>query len=230
MQTVNEFAIALGWRNNRSDDAFKYSANIIFSHFGFSKSVNKSIGNKGLGDNRFALSVTGETNHRSDLNFGADARFEYLGRDFPELEYIMGTPIPPEYLKHTDGMGLITISPFARYAKDKLSARVGANVQFSMSDGPSVRISPNVRLSYAASSAFAIELKATGGKSITTLSQLSIQFHDFLLVKKHLLRSQRISVKDIALFIGADIHPVNICFSIFNPGKAFLDTALSHTK
>lgn len=175
MQTVNEFAIALGWRNNRSDDAFKYSANIIFSHFGFSKSVNKSIGNKGLGDNRFALSVSGETNHRSDLNFGADARFEYLGRNFPELEHILGAPTPPEYLKHTDGMGLITISPFARYAKDKLSARVGANVQFSMSDGSSIRISPNVSLSYAASSAFAIELKATGGKSITTLSDIYSQ-------------------------------------------------------
>lgn len=170
MQTVNEFAIALGWRNNRSDDSFKYSANLLFSHFGFSKSVNMSYYNKGLSDNSVVLSVSGETNHHSDLNFGADARFEYLGRNFPDLGYISGGPTPPEYLKHTDKMGLITISPFARYAKDNFSARVGANVQFSMSDGPSVRISPNVRLSYAASSAFAIELKATGGKSITTLS------------------------------------------------------------
>ncbi len=175
MQTVNEFAIALGWRNNRSDDSFKYSANLLFSHFGFSKSVKMSCYNKGLSDNSFVLSVSGETNHHSDLNFGADARFEYLGRNFPDLGYISGGPTPPEYLKHTDKMGLITISPFARYAKDNFSARVGANVQFSMSDGPSVRISPNVRLSYAASSAFAIELKATGGKSITTLSHLYSQ-------------------------------------------------------
>lgn len=175
MQTVNEFAIALGWRNNRSDDSFKYSANLLFSHFGFSKSVNMGQYNKGLSDNSFVLSVSGETNHHSDLNFGADARFEYLGRNFPDLGYIYGGPTPPEYLKHTDKMGLITISPFARYAKDNFSARVGANVQFSMSDGPSVRISPNVRLSYAASSAFAIELKATGGKSITTLSNIYSQ-------------------------------------------------------
>ena len=175
MQSVNEFAIALGWRSKRSDDSFKYSANLLFSHFGFSKSVNKSFYNKGLSDNSFVLSVSGETNHRTDLNFGADARFEYLGRNFPDLEHISGGPTPPEYLKHTDEMGLVTISPFARYAKDNFSARVGANVQFSMSDGPSVRISPNVRLSYAASSAFAIELKATGGKSITTLSHLYSQ-------------------------------------------------------
>ena len=172
MQTVNEFAIALGWRNKRSDDSFKYSANLLFSHFGFSKSVNMSFYNKGLSDNSFVLSVSGETNHRSDLNFGADARFEYLGRNFPDLEHISGGPTPPEYLKHTDEMGLVTISPFARYAKDNFSARVGANVQFSMSDGPSVRISPNVKLAYSASKSLAVELKATGGKSITSLSHL----------------------------------------------------------
>ncbi|MGN1245625.1 MAG: hypothetical protein ACI4UN_03235, partial [Muribaculaceae bacterium] len=53
--------------------------------------------------------------------------------------------------------------------------RVGANVQFSMSDGSSFRISPNVKLAYTASKSLAVELKATGGKSITSLSYLYSQ-------------------------------------------------------
>jgi len=42
--------------------------------------------------------------------------------------------------------------------------------------------------------------------------------------------AERIFVKNISLFIRADMHAVNEHLSIFNPDKGFLNTALSHTQ
>lgn len=173
MQSVKEFRVALGWRNNPGNaDTFKYSAALDFSHFGLSKAVNATINNKGIADNRFALSLSGETLYRGSLNYGADVKFQYLGRSFQDLIVLSGNAPTEEQLKHTDGMGLLTLAPFVRYASGKFNARAGVNVNISMSDGTAFRIAPNIRLNYAMCDGAAVELKATGGKSITTLSDI----------------------------------------------------------
>lgn len=172
MQSVNEFAIALGWRNNRNDDSFKYSAALEFSHFGFSKAVNMTQNNHGIADNHLAISVSGITNHSSDLNFGAYVKFDYLGRNFQDIVIPAGNTPTEAQLKHTDGMGMVTLAPFVRYVKGKFNARAGVNVNISMNDGTAFRIAPNVRLNYSVAEGATIELKATGGKSLTTLAEL----------------------------------------------------------
>ena len=157
MQSVREFRIALGWRNRRSED-FRYSSSLEFSHFGLARAVNATAGNKGISDNHIAISFTGEKDC-----YGADASVEYLGRSIPEIVAIPGQP------KRNDGMGMVTLAPFFRYSHDSFSARVGVNVNLSISDGPALRFAPRVNLAYVGKG-FAVELNATGGKRLSLLT------------------------------------------------------------
>lgn len=172
MQTVNELNITLGWKNRRSDNYCAYSADVVFNHFGLSKSLNESIGNKGNADNYLRLSLFGETPHNSKVNVGANARIEYLGRNFPGFEQPAGTEPDESLTKHTDGVGMLTLSPYLHYRTDGFSAKVGLNMNLSLNDGTALRFAPNIEASATLAEGVAFYLTAGGGKRLTRLCDI----------------------------------------------------------
>ena len=66
------------------------------------------------------------------------------------------------------------------------------------------------------------KIKRQGNKCITFTLFQTVQTRQLSFMKKQLSRSERIHIKNVALFIGRDMHLIDIKLSIFKIGKAFL--------
>lgn len=181
MQTVNEFQIQLGWKNPRNDNALKYSARLMFNHFGFSKGngyAEKNTDDKGNANNHLRLLLNGESN-RGNLRFGADVSAEYLGVTYDTDAYATGTTLTSNG-RATESLGLVKLSPYVKYSDNNgFDVRVGVNLDVSVNDGSTLRFSPNADLSYAFADGVAFYLQAKGGKSLSTL-------HDYFSINRYI--------------------------------------------
>ncbi len=74
---------------------------------------------------------------------------------------------------------------------------------------------------------FKVNLQRDQG--IPFFRNFSIELHDFILMKQKASGAQRIFIKNISLFIRADVHSVNVHLPFINFYKGFLYTALAHT-
>lgn len=68
--------------------------------------------------------------------------------------------------------GLVTLTPFWSTHSDKLTLRVGADVDFAIKSGNAIRVSPDVTFGWTPTQIFGLELKAHGGSHLNTLSEL----------------------------------------------------------
>ncbi len=64
-------------------------------------------------------------------------------------------------------------------------------------------------------------------QGISLLHHRGIQLPDFGLVQQELLHAERIPVKLVTLFIGADVHSFGPDFAVMNPDPALLQVHLS---
>ena len=166
MQTVNEFQANVGWANKRSDDALQYSANLMFNHFGFSKGLGQTFNDKANSDNHIRLALFGETPHSHSSRVGANVNVDYLGRTCQN--FIANG----DSKSSTRAVGLVNIAPYFKYENNGFNARLGVNIDLSLSDGTSFRIAPNVDLSYAFTDGFSVYAEAKGGKKLVTLRDM----------------------------------------------------------
>jgi len=68
--------------------------------------------------------------------------------------------------------GIIRLSPYYKYSNDILTAKAGANFDFSINDGTAIRVSPNVDLDFKITKGVNLFVQATGGKSINHLGAM----------------------------------------------------------
>ncbi len=72
----------------------------------------------------------------------------------------------------THNRGIITLTPFYSIRTDMMRAQFGANVDFSISDGAKLRLSPAVKLDVTMVDGAVIYVDAQGGKRLNTLGDL----------------------------------------------------------
>ena len=76
-------------------------------------------------------------------------------------------------------------------------------------------------------SVFEVDLQ--GHQGIALGLDLAGQLEDLSLVQEQAAFAQGLTVEDIALFIGADVHALNESFSVINGYISFFDAAFAHT-
>ena len=156
-QTFYDFTVNAGWngRLKLHDRPLQYGASVLYGHAAYDKSFS-DLYKKGVHDNWGIITLTGNYGINDLMSAGLMVKGEYLNRGTKARSYMV------DDLK--DEVGLITVSPTFTVLGDMYKLQLGLNGHFSMSDGPTVRISPNVRFNLALVDGFTVFANALGGK------------------------------------------------------------------
>lgn len=156
-QTFYDFTFNAGWNGmfKFRDNPLNYSIGAQYGHAAYDKSFSE-IYKKGVHDNWGILTLAGDYGINDLLSAGLTVKGEYLSRGTKARNYEI------DDLK--DDAGLITVSPTFTVTGDMYKLQLGLNGHFSISDGPTFRISPNVRFNLALVDGFTVFANALGGK------------------------------------------------------------------
>lgn len=151
-QWVNNFDADVAFRSRH--EGLSYSAKAGFDRFSYGLSDAD-----GVGQNLFSLDLQGalQAGENSVAALGVKADLLHSA--------INGT---------STNNGLLSLNPRYRFTSTgkTFTARVGLTVDIAFNDGKAFRIAPDVMAAWNPSSFFGIELKATGGSVVNTLSSL----------------------------------------------------------
>ncbi|MCM1520122.1 MAG: hypothetical protein NC098_04995 [Lachnoclostridium sp.] len=136
-----------------SVEGLKYHAGVRFERFSYGlKDVNPAR------QHVYGLDLDGMIEVGQDSRFGLGLNADLLHNSL---------------LDESDNTGLISLNPRYEYTPEgSFSARVGALVDISINDGKAFHIAPDVMAAWRPSSCFGVELQATGGVKLNTLSSL----------------------------------------------------------
>ena len=155
-QTANEFGVRLGWKNAaQKDSRLRYSAQLGYNHFGYSKSSYNLDG--GIQENALQLDAIAEIKS-NELRFGVDASVYYV-----EYSDIIS-------LEDTDWLAMLKASPYVSYNNGNLLLSGGLNLDLSANDGASIRLSPKVKATYLYGNNISVYANVNGGKRVNLLS------------------------------------------------------------
>lgn len=156
-QTFYDFTVNAGWNSNIkvNGNPLNYNVSALYGHAAYDKSFS-DIFKKGVHDNWGILTLSGNYGFSELLQAGLTIKGEYLTRGTKARDYQV------DDLK--DDAGLITVSPTLTVNGDMYKLQLGLNGHFSFSDGPTFRISPNVRFNLALVDGFTVFANALGGK------------------------------------------------------------------
>ncbi len=187
-QTLNDIAAKIEWLSPVKDDAISWYAGAGVRYFGYRSFYSRySI----PADNYDKLSST-QGNRETDINFNAGFKFPtaeksvigvdlkgdillYAGeKGWPEYALSYGQPVTDPYFS-PDNYGLITLTPYYRFAKDRLLIRIGADIDIAFNAGysydryPAFHVAPDVKLDFQASPVN-FYLHILGGSKLHTLA------------------------------------------------------------
>lgn len=170
-QSLVSLALRGGWNGKASIAGrdFDYRAGLSYDYSAYDKGLHALTGGvdyDGARDHNVKanLGVSYATSAFSTL--GIDARLDYVNRSYKAHAASVSN-------KYTDDMTVVTLSPFYGYRGENLCARLGGNVDFSLSDGAAIRISPNASVSYDVAPGATLYGLAGGGKRINTLARMA---------------------------------------------------------
>jgi len=157
-QTFYDLSVYAGWASdvNLLGKPLHYSALAAYGHGAYDKSYYR-IYKSGTHDDWVNLTLNGSYELNNGGVVGLGVKGEYLTRGIKALS---GYPNPK------DEVGLITLSPYYRFATDRLTLQLGVNGHIAFSDGGVFKLSPNVKLDYALTPGVKLFATATGGKSL----------------------------------------------------------------
>lgn len=172
-QNFTNFGINSGWdgRTRLNGHGFDYKLGFGFGHAGYSKAFADTLSNyKGAKENVLKVMLGGQYHTGDESSIGIDAAFDYVSRklDSKMLDEMM---LPSDSLNKSYGM--VTLNPYYSFLGEAVLARLGANVQFSFSDGTAVRIAPNVKLDFRLTDGAFLYADLQGGKTLNTLTRVA---------------------------------------------------------
>lgn len=197
-QTLNDISANFLWQSPSRDDEFSWSAGAAARYFGYrvgSREADINI----LGD--FNLPLAGGSSFGVDLNTHI---LHYGGHVWRPKDY-----------------GLVTLTPYYRFSRDRLLVRVGADLDLSLNanssmDGEShygfLHIAPDVKIDYLAGPV-SIYFHALGGSSLNTLASN----HDLDYYQSPFIRDTTPTYSPLDGSLGATFGP----FSGFSAGLDF---------
>ena len=156
-QTFCDFTVNAGWNSTIKfrDNPLNYSASVLYGYAAHDKSFS-DIYKKGVHDNWGIFTLGGNYGINDLVSAGLTIKGEYLNRGTKARNY--------QFDDLKDEAGLITVSPTFTVKGDMYKLQLGLNGHFSFSDGPTFRLSPNVRFNLALVDGFTVFANALGGK------------------------------------------------------------------
>ena len=177
--------VGLDGRNSGLD----YSAALRYSHFGFynphipgltlpDQGVNPSIpvvdpynGYLPVRQNLMGVSLGAslETSQVSRLGVEVNGDFLATGKHYEAIAPFADDNISSVRSRTT---GLVTATPYYELQSAAATLRLGADVDFAINSGKTIRVAPDVTLAWHGTQIFGIEVRAHGGSTLNTLASL----------------------------------------------------------
>lgn len=162
---------------------FDYEAGLRYGHFGYYnphfpvlKPVAEGItdpynGYEPARQNLLGVTLGGrlETGVTSHVGVDLSADFLATGR-----HYVATLPFYDEdaTLMRSRTTGLVTVTPYFENRTSATTLRIGADVDFAVNSGKTIRVAPDVTFAWHGLQILGIELKAYGGSTLNTLASL----------------------------------------------------------
>ncbi len=162
-QTFVDALVKAGWKGKTSisENDVDYHAQLLYNYAGYDKAFSEAY--HGAKEHNVKLNIGADYALSETSGLGGTAALDYINRSYRS--------VLDE--KVSENMTTVTLSPFYRFLGEKLSARLGANVNFSFGDGAAIRLSPNVRLDYEIAPGFSFYANALGGKRFNTMASMA---------------------------------------------------------
>jgi len=181
-QTLNDIAARFGWQSPDFSDNITWNAQAGVRYFGYRSvySPEKSV-IIGLPDEYLNL-VRASGGRETNINLAAGLNFptstkSSIGLDvnadillYPHSDVVgVYNPLQP------DNYGMVTLTPYYSFSRDRLLVRVGADIDLAFNAGDEgdrysfLHIAPDIRLDYLAGPV-AFYLHALGGSRLNTLA------------------------------------------------------------
>jgi len=169
-QTTNEASVDLKWTSWTSRD-FSYKVGGTYNFFGnklpFWDFIQES-GQKGLKEHYFSVFGGIEAEMFSDSRLGIDLAYQQA----IYTNALREAPYRFEDALRSTSNSLVTIAPYYLKQTETTELKIGARLDFS-NRGTTFRIAPDVRFSHVFSSRFGVELSATGGNTLNTMTEIA---------------------------------------------------------
>lgn len=176
-QTLNDIAARVGWQSEQHNDQISWNAEVGARYFGYRSFYLPEQLYSASDLFPTALSPARET----DLNIAGGFKFptsslSAIGIDLnADILFYSQQTKENEICNKPDNYGLVTLTPFYRFTRDKLNVRVGVDLDLSFNAGTKndrykfLHIAPDVRIDYLAGPV-SLYFHAFGGSALHTLA------------------------------------------------------------
>ena len=177
-QTLNDFAARVSWHSPSRLDNLTWNAGAGVRYFGYRRfylpgTLNECVGF--TGGRETDVNINGglnfPTSTKSAIGIDLDADFFSYGKIEVKAAVADHVNIPSA----PDSYGMVSLTPYYRFNRDKLNVRIGAKIDLAFNAGPeedrysAFHIAPAVRLDYDAGPV-SFFLHALGGSKLNTLA------------------------------------------------------------
>ena len=165
-QSINEFRIDVGWTGPfRESEGLNYSFHAIYNYFGFSNDVFDPV--QGNSENRLKLTLNGDYASSEVSHVGVDLGFDFINHNIHHYHAINDS----SSVGH-ENLGVFSVMPYYAYRSNRMSFKLGVNLDVSFNDGAVFRFAPHAEFRYDLLRGLQFYAEASGGKEINTLSRL----------------------------------------------------------
>lgn len=167
-QTIFTARIGAGWDgvSNLTDGLLNYRLGLHYNHTGLNRGLEQISSDAGLKENSLQFTAGFDYDRTSASRLGIDLRGNFVNIKASGDAYLL------THDSNKRNYGVITLTPFYHVGSGMMHARLGANVDFSFSDGAKIRLSPAVRLELGIADGAAIYVDAQGGKRLNLLDNM----------------------------------------------------------
>lgn len=186
-QTLNDIAVQFLWEPSGDDDSLSWNAGAGVRYFGYRSYYAPDLANFGqtpafMQPQRVSGTRETDINLNGSLglplsntsSFGVDLNADillYAHNDTPQADKLIWNP---------DNYGLVTITPYYRFTRDRLLVHIGANIDLAFNAGRKdealgcsrygfLHVAPDIKLDYLAGPA-SFYLHVLGGSELNTLA------------------------------------------------------------
>lgn len=160
-----------------------YNAALRYGHFGFYNPhlpaydlssgglLDPYNGYEPVRQNLLGVSLGGRVATSASSHIGLDLSGDFLATG---KHYVASIPYTEDdaVLSKSRTTGLVTVTPYFETRSQSTSLRIGADVDFAVNSGKTIRVAPDVTFAWHGLQFVGIELKAYGGSTLNTLASL----------------------------------------------------------
>lgn len=172
-QSFTNFGVNIGWdgQSRLNGHRFDYKIGFGYGYAGYGKAFADTLTDyKGAKEHSLKFDLGGRYYTGDESSFGINATFDYVNKK-ADSDMLNALMLPTDSINKSYGM--VTLNPYYSFLGEAVRAQLGANVQFSFSDGTAVRIAPNVKLDFRLADGAYLYADLQGGKTLNKLARVA---------------------------------------------------------